>query len=128
MAGAFVALGALTAYALGDREDPGLTGEVALVVTFALGVLAPTRPAVAFESAVMIAALLDFRVQLHAFVHKRISDPELLDALTFAIAAVVVLPLLPNHAVDPFGLLNPFTLWLHFGRSRSLDVVFRRPD
>ncbi len=111
MAGAFVALGALTAYVIGDRKDPGLTGEVALVATFALGVLAQTRPALAFESAVVIAALLAFRVQLHAFVRKRITDQELLDALTFAIAAVVILPLLPNRAVDPFGLLNPFTLW-----------------
>ncbi len=111
IAGAFVALGALTAYGLGDRKDPGLTGEVALVSTFALGVLAQSRPAVAFESAVVVAALLAFRVQLHAFVRKRISDQELLDALTFAIAAVVILPLLPNRAVDPFGLINPFTLW-----------------
>lgn len=110
-AGAFVVLGALTAYAMGDRKDPGLTGEVALVATFSLGVLAQTRPAVAFETAVVIAALLAFRVQLHALVRQRISDQELLDALTFAIAAVVILPLLPNRAVDPFGLLNPFTLW-----------------
>jgi uncharacterized membrane protein (DUF4010 family) len=111
IAGAFVALGALTAYGLGDGKDPGLTGEVALVAAFALGVLAQARPAVAFETAVVIATLLAFRVQLHAFVRKRISDQELLDALTFAIAAVVILPMLPNRAVDPFGLLNPFTLW-----------------
>jgi uncharacterized membrane protein (DUF4010 family) len=111
IAGAFVALGALTAYGLGDRKDPGLTGEVTLVATFSLGVLAQTRPVVAFETGVVIAALLAFRVQLHTFVRKRISDQELLDALTFAVAAVVILPLLPNRAVDPFGLLNPFTLW-----------------
>lgn len=109
--GSFVAIGALTAYALGDRRDPGLTGEVALVVTFALGVLAQARPAVALETGVVVTALLAFRVQLHRFVRERITDQELLDALTFAIAAVVILPLLPNRAIDPFGLLNPFTLW-----------------
>lgn len=110
-AGGFVALGALAAYVLGDRHDPGLTGEVALVVTFVLGVLAQTRPAAAFEAGVVVAALLAFRVQLHRFVRERITEQELLDALTFAIAAVVILPLLPNRAIDPFGLLNPFTLW-----------------
>lgn len=110
-AGGFVALGTLAAYGLGDREDPGLTGEVALVLTFVLGVLAQTRPAVAFEAGVVVAALLAFRVQLHRFVRERITDQELLDALTFAIAAVVILPLLPNRTIDPFGLLNPFTLW-----------------
>jgi uncharacterized membrane protein (DUF4010 family) len=60
---------------------------------------------------VVVAALLAFRVQLHRFVRDRITDQEVLDALTFAIAAVVILPLLPNRTVDPFGLLNPFTLW-----------------
>lgn len=111
LAGGFVALGALAAYWLGDRKDPGLTGEVALVVTYALGVLAQTRPAVAFEAGVVVATLLAFRVQLHRFVRDRITGQELLDALTFAIAAIVILPLLPNRPVDPFGLLNPFTLW-----------------
>ncbi|WP_426032587.1 MgtC/SapB family protein [Caulobacter sp. DWP3-1-3b2] len=111
VAGSFVAIGALTAYALGDRKDPGLTGEVALVVTYVLGVLAQTRPAVALEAGVVVAALLAFRVQLHRFVRERITDQELLDALTLAIAAIVILPLLPNRAIDPFGLLNPFTLW-----------------
>ncbi len=111
LAGAFVALGALAAYWLGDRKDPGLTGEVALVVTYALGVLAQTRPAVGLEVGVVVAALLAFRVQLHRFVRDRITDQELLDALTFAIAALVILPLLPNRPIDPLGLLNPFTLW-----------------
>jgi len=111
LAGGFVALGALAAYSLGERQDPGLTGEVALVATFALGVLAQTRPTVALEAGVVVAALLAFRVQLHRLVRERITDQELLDALTFAIAAVVILPLLPNRAVDPFGLFNPFTLW-----------------
>jgi uncharacterized membrane protein (DUF4010 family) len=111
LAGGFVALGALAAYWLGDRKDTGLTGEVALVLTYALGVLAQIRPAAALEAGVVVAALLAFRVQLHRFVRDRITDQELLDALTFAIAAVVILPMLPNRTVDPFGLFNPFTLW-----------------
>ena len=111
LAGAFVVLGALAAYWLGDRKDPGLTGEVALVMTYVLGVLAQTRPAVAFEAGIVVAALLAFRAPLHRMVRDKITDQELLDALTFAIAAVVILPLLPDRPVDPLGLLNPFTLW-----------------
>ena len=111
VAGGFVAVSALTAYVLGDRKDPGLTGEVALMLTFALGALAQENPALAFEVGIVVAALLAFRVQLHRFVRERITDQELRDALTFAIAAVIILPLLPNRAIDPFGLLNPFTLW-----------------
>jgi uncharacterized membrane protein (DUF4010 family) len=33
------------------------------------------------------------------------------DGLLFAAAAVVLLPLLPDRAVDPLGLVNPFALW-----------------
>jgi uncharacterized membrane protein (DUF4010 family) len=109
--GGFVALGALTAYTLGDRKDPGLTGEVALVATYVLGVLAKTEPTIALESGILMTALLAFRTPLHRFVRERITDQELLDALIFAIAAIVILPVLPNRAVDPFGLLNPYTLW-----------------
>ena len=111
LAGAFVALATLAGYVMGDRKDPGLTGEAALVLTFVLGVLAWSRPALAFEIGVVVAALLAFRVQLHRLVRERISERELLDLLTFAIAAAVILPVLPNRAIDPFGLLNPFTLW-----------------
>ncbi len=110
-AGGFVALGALAAYVLGDREDPGLTGEVALVVTYALGVLAHSRPAVAIGTGVVVAALLAFRTPLHRFAREQVTDRELLDALIFAVAAVVILPLLPDRPIDPFGLLNPFILW-----------------
>jgi uncharacterized membrane protein (DUF4010 family) len=33
------------------------------------------------------------------------------DALILGAAALVILPLAPNRAVDPFGVLNPRTLW-----------------
>ena len=109
--GSFVALGALAAYVLGDRKDPGLTGEVALVVTYALGVLANKEPTIALEAGIVMTALLAFRAPLHSIVREQITDQELLDALIFAIAALVILPVLPNRPVDPFGLLNPYTLW-----------------
>ncbi len=109
--GSFVALGTLAAYVLGDRKDPGLTGEVALVVTYALGVLANKEPTIALEAGIVMTALLAFRAPLHSIVRERITDQELFDALIFAIAALVILPVLPNRPVDPFGLLNPYTLW-----------------
>ncbi len=33
-------------------------------------------------------------------------------ALQFALVAAVILPLLPDRTIDPFGLLNPFQIWL----------------
>lgn len=93
------------------------------MATYVLGILAHTRPVVALEVGVVVTAPLAFWVQLPRFVRDRITDQELLDALTFAIATVVILPLLPDRAVDPFGLLNPFTLWRLAGVAMGLSFL-----
>jgi uncharacterized membrane protein (DUF4010 family) len=111
MAGGFVVAGALAAYFRGEQEERDLTGEVALVAVYTLGALAHTAPILALECGVAIAALLAYRVQIHRLVGESLSEQELLDGMAFAIAAACVLPLLPNRALDPFGVFNPFTLW-----------------
>lgn len=109
--GAAVAAAGIVAYALGEREDPGLTSDIALVLTYALGVLAMESPILALTFGVLSAVLLAFRVRIHAVVREIITPAELRDALTVAAAAIVVLPLLPNRTIDPWGTLNLFTLW-----------------
>jgi hypothetical protein len=47
--GAGVVAAALVAYALGDRTDPGLTSEAALILTFGLGALAISEPQLALR-------------------------------------------------------------------------------
>lgn len=92
-----------------DDRDP--TTEVALVVTCALGALAQTTPWVAMGTALVVTLLLAVRVPLQRAVRDLLTDQELLDALTFAVAAVGVLPMLPDGPVDPWGAVNPFVLW-----------------
>ena len=41
----------------------------------------------------------------------RVEPFEAQDALLFGAATLVILPLAPNRAVDPFNVLNPRTLW-----------------
>ena len=105
--GGFATIG----YYLGDRSDPGLTTEAALVLTYCLGAFANREPKVALAAGLATATLLAFRTQMHSAVRSLLSDEELRDALLFGVAAVVILPLVPNHAVDPLGVINPFTLW-----------------
>lgn len=102
---------AVAAYWLGNREDPGFTSEVTLIATYCLGALAEHKPRLALTIGISVAALLALRAPLHRISRTVLTDDELRDALLFAVAAVVVLPLLPNRTVDPFGVLNPFTLW-----------------
>jgi uncharacterized membrane protein (DUF4010 family) len=106
-----VALVTGVAYWLSDRTDPGITTELALLVTYALGALAQTQPLLALGTGVTVSFLLAVRAPLHRLLREVVSRRELLDALTFAIAAVVVLPLVPDRAIDPWGALNPFVLW-----------------
>lgn len=108
---AFTAAAALLGYWLGDRRDPGLTTEVAMFATFLLGVEAQRDAAAALALAVLVTVLLTWRDSLHRLARNVLSEQELHNALFFAIAALVVLPLLPNHTVDPFGLFNPFAFW-----------------
>ncbi len=111
VAATFVGAIALLGYARRRRADPGITGEVALVVTFLLGALAVAQPVLAGGLGAAVAILLASRNWLHRFVHQVLTAGELHDALVFAAAALVVLPLLPAHGIGPGGALNPRTLW-----------------
>jgi uncharacterized membrane protein (DUF4010 family) len=102
---------AAVAYARMHSEDPGITTEVALVVTYALGVLAVSQPELAGGLGVLVALVLASRSALHEFIRQRLSDQEVLDAILLAAAALIVLPLLPDQAVDPFGVVNPRVIW-----------------
>jgi uncharacterized membrane protein (DUF4010 family) len=110
--GAFVGLAALAAYVRGrGGDDPGLTTEVALVVAYMLGALALDEPGLAAGIGVAVAILLASRSRLHRLARDTLTEDELHDGLLFAAAALVVLPLVPNRDLGPYGALNPFTIW-----------------
>ena len=60
---------------------------------------------------VAVAGLLAFKSVLHAWV-QRLSWTELRSGLLLLAMSFILLPLLPNRAIDPWGALNPFELWL----------------
>jgi len=106
-----VAALAVAAYWASHREDPGMTGEVALLLTTLLAAYAMRAPALAAGLGVVVAILLQAKRALHRFVRELVGERELQDALLLAAAALVVLPLLPDHALDPWGALRPALLW-----------------
>ena len=109
LAAGMVVVGGATivAYALGDRKDPGLTSEVALVVAYLLGVTAVDDPTLAAALGVMVTVVLAGRDQLHRLVRETLTEQELRDGLLLSGLALVILPLLPNTTVGPYGVLNP---------------------
>jgi uncharacterized membrane protein (DUF4010 family) len=108
---AAIALLAFGSYRLNPATSPGLTGEVALVLTTLLGGLAQPEPGLAAALAVLVALLLQSRAALHRFSRELISEAEVRDGLLLLAAVVLVLPLLPNAPVGPYGVLNPAKLW-----------------
>ncbi len=101
----------VTGYLKTVDRDRGLTGEVALLVSMVLGALAYQDPHMAVAVGVVCAILLYAKQPLHRFSKELVSERELQDALMLAAAALVVMPLLPQGALDPWGVLKPYTLW-----------------
>ena len=101
---------ALTSYAVNHESDRGVTTELALVVTYVLGLLALDAPLVAPAVAVVVAWLLALRGELHELVRKTLSERELRDLLIFLLVALVVMPIAPDEALGPYGAINPQAL------------------
>lgn len=92
--------------------DPGTTTEIALFATYLLGAMAVDRAALAAALAIIMTVLLFAKDRIHAFARTVVSDVEFEDALKFAVIAFVVLPLLPDRDLGPYGALNPHQIWL----------------
>ena len=88
------------------------TGLVAALLTFALGAYGAQGSMTATGAAAVLAALvLAERRILHGFL-KRVTWLELRAALLLLVMTVVLLPVLPNRAVDPWNAVNPYEIWL----------------
>jgi uncharacterized membrane protein (DUF4010 family) len=102
---------AVSGYLKTAHKDPGLTGEVSLILTYILAALAQTNAPFAAAIAVLCAILLWAKPSLQRLSRELIKEQELKDGLLLAASALVVMPLLPSKAVDPWGILIPTTLW-----------------
>ncbi|MFS8038749.1 MgtC/SapB family protein [Xanthobacter sp. AM11] len=93
-------------------EDFGITSIVAALLVFALGALAVVGDAAAASAAaIATTGLLAARGALHGLL-RRLTWLELRSALVLLAMTVIVLPLLPDHTIDPFDSINPRQLWL----------------
>ena len=90
----------------------GATTVVAAMLAFALGAFATLGDAqVAAAGSVAATALLALKGLLHTWV-KRLTWEELRSGLVLMAMTFIMLPLLPNRTVDPWGAVNPHAIWL----------------
>lgn len=113
--GFVVVSGALAAFYWreGESEDDfSATSVVAVMLSYMLGAFAVLGdPAVAAGAGAATALLLATKAQLHGWL-ARITWPELRAGLMLAVMTFIALPLLPHRAIDPYGAINPYELWL----------------
>jgi uncharacterized membrane protein (DUF4010 family) len=98
-------------YVTTSSRDPGATTEVAALATFLLGTLAWRETGVAAALGITVLVLLMSKGRIHSFARNVVTDDEVEDAVKFLVMAFVVLPLLPNRDVGPYGAFNPERIW-----------------
>ncbi|AZO54684.1 MULTISPECIES: MgtC/SapB family protein [unclassified Mesorhizobium] len=115
LVGGFIAFAAIFAWYKAREaaydEDFSVTGVIAGLGVFALGSLSVAgdyRAAAAGGAA--FAAILASREVLHGLL-KRLTWIELRSALILSAMTAIVLPLLPNRTMDPWGGFNPWEVW-----------------
>jgi uncharacterized membrane protein (DUF4010 family) len=104
----------LLGYATTVRRGGNVSGTASLVglLTLGCGFLATTgRGQPATIIAVVMMLTLALRSQLHGWV-RRLSEIEVNAIARFALIALAILPILPDHAYGPLHAWNPRQLWM----------------
>jgi len=85
----------------------GITSEVAALATCGLGMLCHGTPHLAGVLGIVLTAILSAKPLTHALA-KKARRVELTDTLKFLVVVAILLPLMPNRALDPYGAFNPY--------------------
>jgi uncharacterized membrane protein (DUF4010 family) len=105
----------VSSYVLAARVQPeslGLTTELAAIAVCLLGatVMLGHRE-IAVALAIAVAATLAYKQPLHGLVSK-LDAEDVYAGVRLLAATFIVLPLLPDRAIDPWEALNPQKLWI----------------
>ena len=84
----------------------GITTEAAAIATCCLGALSYTRPGMSGVLGLILVMLLASKRFAHR-VQGQLRRIELTDTLKFLVIIFILLPLMPDRALDPYGAFNP---------------------
>jgi uncharacterized membrane protein (DUF4010 family) len=99
-------------YVAASRHDVDATTEAAALIVVGAGLAAGLGSVKLASGTIAICVLLLVeKSRLHALVG-RVDDEELRAAARFGVMAIVILPLLPEGPLGPFGGIKPRQLWL----------------
>ena len=85
---------------------------IAALLTFLLGAMATVGDVtVAIAASVSMTVLLALRSQLHSWL-ANVTWLEIRAGLILMVMSFLLLPILPNRAIDPWGAVNLYEVWL----------------
>lgn len=95
-------------------KHTGATTYISVLIVFFIGALVGfggyTNYIAAGAISIIVTFLLAIKRTLVKFTTK-LTNEELMSALKFGVVAFIILPLLPNTTIDPWGVINPFSVW-----------------
>ncbi|MBW2732513.1 MAG: MgtC/SapB family protein [Deltaproteobacteria bacterium] len=106
-----IALLVIAMYRRATDFGTGITTEVAAIGAAALGMLCRYHPHAAGVIALVLTVILASKRFTYSTVNK-MRRVELTDTLKFLVVILIVLPLLPNRALDPYEAFNPYKVGL----------------
>jgi uncharacterized membrane protein (DUF4010 family) len=117
VAAGLLSVAAIVVYANYAKEkagtiDPGITTEVAALLLYGLGayvVVGSMVAAVVLGGA--MALLLHLKKPMHALAGA-IGEADMRAIMQFVLLSLVILPVLPHEDYGPYGVWNPFQIWL----------------
>src|SRR3990167_2606303 len=89
------------------KIDIGITTEVAATIVYCLGYLTFFDNVIGVVASALVLLVLLERKRLHEFARKKFSSHEIETTIILVIFALGVIPILPNHTIDPWNLFNP---------------------
>lgn len=108
LAATLLVIGALAwaSYQQSRQHDPGMTSEIAILLTYLLGAMSVGNAGLAAVVGIVLTALLAQKERIHQFVRKAMTPEELEDLIVFLAAIMIVLPLAPDRFMGPFDAVN----------------------
>ena len=90
----------------------GITTELSALVAFFIGVLVGKEEFIlAVFITIFLASINAFKEHLYRFV-RTLTEIEWVGALQLLVVSGIILPFLPRHPIDSWGVFVPFNVWL----------------
>ena len=103
-------------------DEPGVTTEASGLVIYIVGALVSRNELwIATTMAIAALLLLELKAVLES-LSQRMPEREILTFTKFLVLTAVILPIVPNRALGPFGF-NPFKAWLIVVAASAISYI-----